>query len=131
MGERIAYGDDDVVPNGSGGTTATAQITDLSTGATVPEPLAFNGSTALPNHFGATIPYNPDLIGRWTLTFTNSAGGSDNTVSVKTGSLVGVTPPPFASNVTVSGSKSQSDVHLDLSKRKHTMTSSSTYMIRT
>jgi hypothetical protein len=68
-------------------------------------PLLFTANTVQPNSFCCTgVPYNPDLLGPWTLTFTNSAGGTTNTASKTTGSLVGVTAPPFASNVTVSGS---------------------------
>ena len=110
--ERISYGDTQVVPNGnpgpSGGTTGSAQTTNLVTGAIRTFPLPWTGSTSVPNSFGDTISYNShlNLIGRWTLTFTNAVGaaGAPNTVSVTTGSLVGVTVPPFAQNVTVSGS---------------------------
>jgi hypothetical protein len=105
--ERISYGDTQVSPNGSGGTTGSAQTTNLVTGAIRTFPLPWTGSTSINNSFGDTISYlaNPNLIGPWTLTFTNAVGaaGAPNTVSVTTGSLVGVTVPPFARNVTVSG----------------------------
>jgi len=106
--ERISYGDTQVSPNGSGGTTGSAQTTNLVTGAIRTFPLPWTGSTSVNNSFGDTISYNahPNLIGPWTLTFTNAVGaaGAPNTVSVTTGSLVGVTVPHFAQNVTVSGS---------------------------
>jgi PEP-CTERM motif len=106
--ERISYGDTQVVPNGSGGTTGSAQTTNLATGVIRTFPLPWTGSTSVNNSFGDTISYNtnPNLIGPWTLTFTNAVGaaGAPNTVSATTGSLVGVTVPPFAQNVTVSGS---------------------------
>jgi PEP-CTERM motif len=107
--ERISYGDTQVVPNGSrqGGTTGSAQTTDLVTGAVRTFPLPWAGTTSVNNSFGDTISYSahPNLIGPWTLTFTNAVGPapSPNTVSVTTLPLVGVTVPPFAQNVTVSG----------------------------
>jgi hypothetical protein len=88
------------VPNGSNGTTATASTTNLTTGKVFTEPLTFIGSTAIPNQFDSATPYNSNLTGPWTLTFTNGP----NTTTVTTPSLAGVTPAPFASNVTVSGS---------------------------
>jgi len=105
-GERIEFGDTSVVPNGNNGTTASAQTTNLSTGAPVTEALPFVGSTAIPNQFDRSIAYNANLLGPRTLTFTNAVGsaGAPDTATVTTGSLVGVTPPPFASNVTISGS---------------------------
>jgi hypothetical protein len=108
-GEFIEVGDNTVLPNGSGGTTGSAQTTNLSTGATFTVPLPFVGSTAIPNQFGRGIAYNPNLLGPWTLNFSNGSSASPsgvNTASVTTGSLAGVTIPPFASNVTVSGSSS-------------------------
>ena len=105
-GERIEFGDTSVVPNGNNGTTASAQTTNLSTGAPITEALPFVGSTAVPNQFDRSIAYNANLLGPRTLTFTNAVGsaGAPDTATVTTGSLVGVTPPPFASNVTISGS---------------------------
>jgi len=98
-GMGIVVGDNSVVP--SGGTTGSA--TNQSTGFTIP--LTFFGNTLQPNSFCCSgVPYNPDLLGPWTLTFTNSAGGSTNTASEVTGSDVGVTVPPFPLNVTASGS---------------------------
>lgn len=100
-GMSILVGDNSVVPNGHMGTTGSA--TNLSTGFTTP--LLFTANTVQPNSFCCTgVPYNSALFGPWTLTFTNSAGGSTNTATETTGSDVGVTLPPFASNVTVSGS---------------------------
>jgi hypothetical protein len=100
-GVFISVGDVTVIPNGSGGTTGSAQTTNLSTGATFTESLPFIGSTAAPDQFELSIPENPNLFGPWTLNFTN---GTD-TASGTTGSISGPgVVPPFASNVTVSGS---------------------------
>ncbi|MGE0257280.1 MAG: PEP-CTERM sorting domain-containing protein [Alphaproteobacteria bacterium] len=100
VGKTIDFGDNIVIPNGDFGTTATAQTTNLLTGTTVSTTLPFVGSTALPNQFGRSILYNPNLTGPWVLSFKNGA----DTASVITPSAVGATPPPFAKNVTVSGS---------------------------
>lgn len=98
----IAIGDGSVVPNGSAGTTGTAETTNLSTGTPVTIAVPFEGLTTAPNAFGMDIGYNVNLLGPWTLTFTNSAGGSTNTASVTTSSLVGATVAPPPLNVTLS-----------------------------
>lgn len=99
-GERIIYGETSVFPNGTGGTTATALTVDLASGSTVNKPISFNGSPALPNQFGGSIAYDPNLTGAWTLEFTN---GPDMRV-VTTPTVTSVVPPPFAKSVTFSGS---------------------------
>jgi hypothetical protein len=99
-GSLIAIGDGTVIPNGSAGTVGTAQTKNLLTGATVTVSVPFQGLTVAPNQFGTNVPFNPGLVGPWNLTFRN---GSDVT-SVTTGSLVGASSAPFASNVTISGS---------------------------
>lgn len=53
--ERISFGHTQVVPNGSGGTVASAQTTNLATGATVTKTLPFAGNTSVPNVFSNTI----------------------------------------------------------------------------
>jgi hypothetical protein len=99
-GEFLSFGDNTVIPNGAAGTTAAAQTTNLSTGATVTARLAFVGSTAIPDQFSGAVAYNSNLTGPWTLNFSNGS----NTASSITPSVEGATPPPFASNVTISGS---------------------------
>ncbi len=99
----LFVGANQVTPNGTNGTTGTAQTTSTLTGTTVTISLPFRGDTAFPNQIstglgGGAPADNPGLHGSWMLTFTN---GSDSTV-VTTPSLVGVTPIPLASNVTVS-----------------------------
>ena len=101
-GERIVYGDTDVIPNGSAGTTGTASTANTFTGIVSQFSLPFNGSPAIPNQFSSSTPYNAGLTGPWTLTFTNGA----DTKSVVTPSITGLSPPPLASNVSVSGSAS-------------------------
>lgn len=106
-GTTIFFGSNSVIPNGShlvvpGGppdTTGSAQTTNLSTGTTFTrDPLRFTGDTAFPNQISDRIPDNPNLRGSWTLTFQNA---SDTTIA-QTPSLLGVTPLPLASNVTIS-----------------------------
>ncbi len=99
IGEFIAIGDDAVLP--TAGTTVSAQTTNLATGASVTVPIPFVGSTVLPDQFGTDIGYHADRLGAWTLTFNN---GADTTSATTPGTLIGVSPAPFASNVTISGS---------------------------
>lgn len=98
-GRRLNYGDTSVVPNGAGGTTASASTVDLATGQTQSFRLPFVGSPALPNQFSNTVAYNANLTGPWTLAFQNGA----DTKTVTTPSVTGVSPPPFAQKVTFSG----------------------------
>ena len=87
-----------LVPGGPPNTTGSGQTTNLTTGATfTKDPLPFTGDTAFPNQISDRIPDNLDLRGPWTLTFRNGA----DTAVVQTPFLVGVTPLPFASNVTI------------------------------
>jgi YVTN family beta-propeller protein len=93
-----------VTPNGSAGTTVTAQTTDLSTGLlTSPIVIPFGPSTVLPNFFITDIPYQSNLTGPWTVTFTNDVNTA-NTTTLITPSIVGVAPAPTPINVTESGS---------------------------
>ena len=102
-GVQFGIGANQVMPNGFGGTTATATTTDLVTGATVSVTVPFAGGAAAPNQFGVKVPYSANLLGPWTLNFMNSSGGTTDTTTVTTGSLFGVAPAPFAKNVTISG----------------------------
>lgn len=96
-GEQIGIGAD-ATPSGWA-TTAIAQTSDLSNGATVTETVPWFGGSADPNGYRVDIPYNANLTGPWTLTFTN---GTDTT-TVMTPSIVGVTPAPFANSITMWG----------------------------
>lgn len=102
-GDRIAISADSVTPNGANGTTATAQTTNLS-GQPVPSPtplvIPWNPTTVGPNEFRGSIPYDPNLIGQWTMTFTNAAT-SPPTTTATTPTLVGVNGVPY---VIISGS---------------------------
>jgi hypothetical protein len=100
-GLQIILSADSVTPNGSAGTTATAQTTNLSTGLSTQIVIPFAPSTVVPNQFTKSIPYNSSLTGPWTFTFAN---GADQSVINPMLSLTGVAPAPFATNVTVSGS---------------------------
>jgi hypothetical protein len=94
-----------VTPNGSAGTTVTAQ-TNLSTGQPYPSPplvIPFVPSTLLPNYFIKVFPYQSNLTGPWTVTFSN-ATATPPTVVMNTNSIVGVPPAPTPINVTISGS---------------------------
>jgi hypothetical protein len=108
-GEYVQVGDNVVLPNAYQGTTGAAtSITDPSTGQPYSQiSVVFSGSAAIPNQFDRKVasvydPSNPAdnyMIQPWNLTFTNGTSSSTTT----TPSLVGVPPPPLASNVTVSG----------------------------
>jgi hypothetical protein len=90
---------DSVTPNGVANppTTVTAQPTNLSIG---PQVIPFYPQTGSPNQFAASFPNDSNLYVPWNVTFANGA----DTLVLQTPSLVGVTPAPFANNVTVSGS---------------------------
>jgi hypothetical protein len=90
------------VPNGLAGTTAAGTTVNLSTGALVVRNVGFVGNTVGPDLFARSIPYDLDLTGSWTLTFTNGA----DTTSVTTPDITGAVAPPFAGSVTISGSSS-------------------------
>ena len=93
-GERLTYGAHDVIPNGDHGTTGSA-TQGLTT--TV---LQFEPFSVQPNQFDWAVPYNSNLTGAWTLTFTN---GTDTT-TIQT-PIVGDAPQlPFAARVAISGS---------------------------
>lgn len=96
-GDFITFGNNIVSP--TSGTTGFGTTTNLTTGATVSRTTSFIGSTAIPLQFGRRIPYDADLTGPWTLTYTN---GTDSK-SVTTPSLVGVAKAPFANSVSMSG----------------------------
>jgi YVTN family beta-propeller protein len=113
--EQIIIAADSVIPNGIEGptqTTATAQTTNLFTDLpeyppTTQQPLGgislpFAPSTVVPNQFSLTTGYDPNLIGQWTLTFTNASTVPTSTTAT-TPNLEGVMPAPFANSVFESG----------------------------
>jgi hypothetical protein len=90
--ELIIVAADSVIPNGTmtatGGTTATAQTTDQSTGVSYgPYTFPFTPNSVSPNMFSLTKGYESYFTYPWTLTFTNAS----------------TLPTPFSSNVTESG----------------------------
>ena len=101
-GDRIEFSAD-AAPNGNAGTTVTAQTTNLSTGLLTSIVIPFVPSTALPNEFVTKIPYDSNLTGPWTVTFTNDVITA-NTTTLITNSIEGVAPAPFANSVSESGS---------------------------
>jgi len=93
-GDRLSFGAQSVVPDGYGGTTGSA------TQGSVTRSLTFLPFSTSPHHFSNSVPYNSDLTGQWSLTFTN--GG--DTTNVRTPSVDAAPQLPFASNVAISGS---------------------------
>jgi hypothetical protein len=105
IGDRIIISADTVTPNGAQGTTATAQTTYLSgpqTGQLFSIGLPFSPQTADPNQFTTSIPYDSNLTGPWTETFTNAAT-TNSPYTVTTPSIEGVAPAPTPINVTALG----------------------------
>jgi PEP-CTERM motif len=104
-GLEIILSADSVVPNGSGSasppTMATAQTIDPTNGQVVTMAFPFLPSTVVPNQFSLETS-NVNLTNPWTVTFTNS-GTTPSTLVETSPSLTGVTPAPFANNVTISG----------------------------
>lgn len=64
-GDFIAFGFPNVVPNGYGGTTATATQNGVSVD------LSFQPQTNQPNRFAGGIDYDPSLTGSWKITLRN------------------------------------------------------------
>jgi hypothetical protein len=93
-GQRLSFGAQTVVPNGSAGTTATA----AQGGVTLDLP--WFGTTTFNNEFSRSMTPDNTLLGPWTLTFRN---GNDATV-VTTPSIKSTTPLPFVRSVRLSGS---------------------------
>jgi hypothetical protein len=112
-GEFIWLGADSVVPNGFNGTSGTASTTNLSTGGQITSTLSPITSVVSPNLFNelfplctsncsATASNNPaNLLGPWTLTFTNPS--TTNSHVSDTLSLAGTGEIPFVSSIAISG----------------------------
>jgi hypothetical protein len=110
VGQKIRYGANSVVPNGSNGTIGTATTTNLSTGNTINRNMSFFPSPVTPNFFvgdfeictpscTTTGNNNPNnLTGPWTIKFQN---GIDT--NLKTLSLAGPGEIPFITSITLSG----------------------------
>ena len=60
--------------------------------------------SVIPNQFNLVIPYDPDLTGPWTLTFTNDATTAPHNHRHDATRLEGVAPAPMPTNVMESGS---------------------------
>ena len=106
-GESVQIGDQNVVPNG-GEETLISVTSALNPATGQPYrtlPVGFDATTAFPNGFDIRITYDPTnpadayMLQPWTMTFTNGA----STLTTSTPSLVGVTPPPFPTDVRMSG----------------------------
>jgi hypothetical protein len=98
-GSLIRFGATSVVPNGNAGTTGFATTVNTSTGANVSRNLTFNPGPVTPNFFTRAINFNPNLLGPWTLHFTNGADQSLTTLSLPAGAV----ETPFVSSITLSG----------------------------
>lgn len=98
-GERMRFGAVSVLPNGNGGTTGLATSVNLSTGLAVSRNIPFGPSPIVPNFFSRTLAYDPNLLGPWTLTFTNGADSRSVTVDLP----AGTTQVPFVNSITLSG----------------------------
>jgi hypothetical protein len=98
-GQFISFGANSVVPNGDGGTTGTATTTNTVTSALVSHSITFLPSPLSPNFFHRNIAFSSQLLGPWTLTFTN---GSDS-ASAALGFPSGAALVPFVNSITLSG----------------------------
>lgn len=109
-GDFLRIGDIGVFPNASQGTTLTAtSAVNPATGESKTVTIAYQGNPAFPgiyNHNIAIDPTNPAdayELQPWTLTYTNGTS-TETEVTPSTPSLADATPPPFAQDVTISGS---------------------------
>lgn len=93
---RLFFGAN-AVPNGF----ANPPTTGVATQGTATRTLNFDPTSTDVNQFDRSIPYDANLTGSWTLTFTN---GTDQAVA--TTPSVGSTTPamPFVQNMSISGS---------------------------
>lgn len=98
-GDFLRFGASRIIPNGSTGTTGVAKTVNLSTGAVESRTIGFTPSPLLPNFFSRSIAINPDLLGPWTLTFTNGTDSASRTVQLPAGAALA----PFVDSITLSG----------------------------
>ena len=99
-GEFINAGANSVVPNGDGGTTGIASTTNTATSALFSRSLFFQPSPLLPNQFARNVSaFNPQLLGPWTLTFTNGSDSASATLGFPSGAEL----VPFVNSITLSG----------------------------
>lgn len=98
-GLRQNFGVDTVLPNGLGGTTATA------TQGSIEFTLPYTGTSAIPNEFNRTIAADPSLYGAWTLQFKN---GTDIAMVTTPAITPGLKPMPFVSDVAIRSGASTS-----------------------
>lgn len=98
-GLSLRFGANSVVPNGVNGTTGVATSTDLATALQVSRQISFLPSPANPNFFQRNIPINSNLLGPWTMTFTNGADSAQSIVQLPAGASV----VPFVNSITLSG----------------------------
>lgn len=98
-GQFLRFGANSVTPNGAAGTTGLATTTNLSTAALVSRTINFVPSPIAPNMFYRYISVDSNLVGPWTLTFTNGTDSAQTTVALPaTASLA-----PFVNSITLSG----------------------------
>jgi hypothetical protein len=95
VGSQIRFGANNVVPNGASGTTGLA-IDNTS----ISHAIAFRPGPADPNFFSSTVPFDSNLLGNWTLSFSNGPNTSASTLSLPSNAM----PVPFINSITLSGS---------------------------
>lgn len=102
-GELIRFGATAVTPDGSAGTTAYATTRDTATGAIFSRNIIFNPGPATPHLFTRTVAYNPNLLGPWTLNFSNGNATTTQTLTLPSGAA----ELPFVNSISLSGSQQQ------------------------
>ncbi len=98
-GERMRIGAVSVRPNGSAGTTGVGSTVNLTSGQTFSRSIPFGPSPAIPDFFSRVMAYDPNLVGPWTMTFTNGSDTRSVTVSLPAGTQ----QAPFVGSITLSG----------------------------
>ena len=101
-GDFIRFGADSVTPNGSNGTTGLASTCNTvlsplnnctnTINGLVTRTINFNPSPLNPNFFVRDITYNSQLLGPWTIAFTNNVttpNTTANTLSLPAGAQFG------------------------------------------
>jgi PEP-CTERM motif len=102
-GKTLRIGADSVTPNGAAGTTGVGTTTDLVTGLTVTRTITFSPSPVVPNLFARNLTATPELLGPWSLKFSNGEDSATANVSLPAGTDF----VPFISSVTLSGTSAR------------------------
>ena len=102
-GQFFRIGAVSVTPNGANGTTGVGRTTNLLTGQRVERTINVNPGPVIPNFFSPNLNDAPALYGPWTMTFTNTSGGTTNSASTTVSLPANAQQAPFVNSITSAG----------------------------